>query len=150
MSLSSRSVWIVFRKFLVLLARIMLSFQSNPGIYHGYPLVNLDDRPLYRTVRANRVEGQSNQWTQTNVKKHISPIKSITLYNVFYLFIYFALLWLLVQWFFVIEWWPLYHWNLWSLRFHMRYSLFGWHEVVKSAAASMSTCTFCVFCYGLI
>ena len=150
MSLSSRSVWRVFRKFSALLARIMLTFQSNPGRYLGYPLVNLDDWPLYRTVRANRVEGQSNRGTQIHAKKHYSPIKSITLYNVFYLFIYFALLWLLVQWVFVVEWWPLYHWNLWSLSFHMTYSLFGWHEVAKSAAASMSACTFCVFCYGLI
>ena len=150
MSLSSRSVWRVFRKFSALLARIMLTFQSNPGRYLGYPLVNLDDWPLYRTVRANRVEGQSNQGTQIHVKKHISPIKSITLYNVFYLFIYFALLWLLVQWVFVVEWWPLYHWNLWSLSFHRTYSLCGWHDGEKSAVASMSACTFCVFCYGLI
>ena len=148
MSLSSRSVWRVFRKFSALLARIMLTFQSNPGRYLGYPLVNLDDWPLYRTVRDNRVEWQSNRGTQIHVKKHNSPIKSITLYNVFYLIFYFALLWLLVQWVLVVEWWQWYHWNLWSLSFHD--SLFGWHEVAISAAASMSACTFCVFCYGLI
>ena len=149
MSLSSRSVWRVFRKFSALLARIMLTFQSNPGRYLGYPLVNLDDWPLYRTVRANRVEGLSNRGTITHVKKTLL-IKSITLYNVFYLIFYFALLWLLVQWVLVVEWWQWYHWNLWSLSFHMTYSLFGWYEVAKSAEASMSACTFSVFCYGLI
>ena len=61
-----------------LLVPIMLTCQSHAESYAkrylGYPLVILDNWPLYRTVRANRIKGQSpNPCKNTPLANHKEP-----------------------------------------------------------------------------